>query len=206
MKTYYLNRSDLAKNRQAMSDEYYIRAVLHRDPSAPKQGERRIFKMRWNIAIICRYLAMNAGSKISIRDLEEDLGGDICLGYLANQNRGRNTSVIEEIREAVRSHIYVEAYKFAGGDFTQCPIVVTHDHADYIGHNGIKERPIREFSPDSKTVDRHATGRLLTGRKDRNPPMAIYCHNVRYAIEYSGRILNETSDLLTAEERKAVCL
>jgi hypothetical protein len=207
MKTYYIDREDLAASKQAELNRRYIEGKnAFTVPEDCKQKHLRKEKFLWNLYIVSMYLLENTGENIYISEMKEDLEDLIVLSYTANRYRNvKDSSILEEIRECIRL-IYIDAYAQVP-DFTSIPVVVSHGHANYVDSKGFPlERPIREFAPKSKDVDRHATGRVLTGKKDRNPPMIIIPRDFRYLLDYTERLSKGNYTLKTVAQRNAICL
>ena len=207
MRKYYINRKDLADQKQFEQNRLYIAGkTTIPQPAETMQGALRKSKFLWNLHVISTYLLENIGFSVSISELEKEIGDLLVLSYNSNQWRKvKKSSTLEEIRQCIRL-IYVDAYAQTP-DFKQVPVVVSHDHHNYTDNNGFPlERPIREFAPESKDIDRHASGRLLTGKKDRNPPMTIIARNSRYLLEYTDKLNSGKYVFKTVEQRNAVCL
>ena len=207
MRKYYINRKDLADQKQFEQNRLYIAGkTTIPQPAETMQGALRKSKFLWNLHVISTYLLENIGFSVSISELEKEIGDLLVLSYNSNQWRKvKKSSTLEEIRQCIRL-IYVDAYAQTP-DFKQVPVVVSHDHHNYTDNNGFPlERPIREFAPESKDIDRHASGRLLTGKKDRNPPITIIARNSRYLLEYTDKLNSGKYVFKTVEQRNAVCL
>ena len=209
MPSYFITATDLAaaQEKQNQLCRWYLegRTVVPQ-PDHTKQGPLKAYKYNHNLQVVARYLLENLNSHVSIDDIARDVSELLVLSYTSNQWRHiRRTNVLEEIREVVRV-LYVDAYHDAGGRFDFSPVVVTHDHHQWVDVDGQpRERPIGEFAPNGKGVDRHATGRALTGRTDRNPPALIIGRNARWLIEYTGRLLAGRYTLKTRQELNAIC-